>query len=53
MLPEQAINEFIQMYFEDTGIKLSTEEATILATRFFDGMRLILTTKDIVDPKTN
>ena len=48
MLPKEAVLEFIKIHEEETGVKLSLEEASTIAQNFYDGMK-VLFKKDSVD----
>ncbi len=42
LLPQQAIDEFKQMYFADYGIDLSEKEATEKAYQLFNGLKTVM-----------
>ncbi len=43
LLPQQAIDEFKQMYFSDYNIMLSDKEATEKAYTLFNGLKAVMT----------
>lgn len=53
MLPTEAIQEFIEIHKKNTGITLSEKDASIIAQRFFDGIQILFTQKDVVETELN
>lgn len=46
MLPQEAIDEFRELYEKDTGIKLHDTEAVRLANDLFNALEALLTYED-------